>query len=97
MAMYIMTRYRTLSGVSAYARGGTKGNILDCRCNESKRDDLKPGVSNRDSLKQSDKYPSPCRNSLDSGIPDIKRQKTDPVNQAVTDQQKSASGLRGLS
>lgn len=63
--------------------GQTKGNALDSGRNESERDDLEPGISNRDSLKQSDKYPSSCRDSLDNGIPNVKCQETDPIDQTV--------------
>ena len=58
-----------------------KGNILDCGRDDSKGNNLKPGVSDRNSLEQSNKYPSSHRDSLDDRIPDVQCQETDPIDQ----------------
>ena len=71
MAMYIMTRYRTLCDISILTWEITKGNALDCRRDDSKRNDLKPSIPNRDSLEQSDKYPSSRWDGLNGGIPNV--------------------------
>jgi len=58
--------------VSRSMYGEARGGVLDCRCNDGERDNLKSSISDRDCLEQSDKESGSHRNGLNGWIPDIK-------------------------